>query len=131
VTSPAGGAVHPALAAYLALLAAADPFAAHEALEAAWRCPGDALEHTDAAQALIQVAAAYVHRGHDNARGARTLVGRAAARLRRPCTEVADRALAAAHIDRLALADRLVALGPMPEAWPEALELVVGRGVRA
>ena len=122
----AGPEVHPDLAAYLALVAEGDAFAAHEALEAAWRRPGDALARVDAVRALIQVAAAYVHRRRGNERGARLLAVRATEGLRRPCPAAAARCLAAAGIDREALATRLAALGPEPARWPDAFAVVLG-----
>lgn len=115
---------HPDLEAYLARLGEGRPFEAHEALEAAWRRAGDPFERADAAQALIQVAAAYVHRARGNAPGARRLAAGAAERLARPCPAGAERLLCAAAIDRRALAGRLSALADEPARWPPPLALV-------
>lgn len=120
----AGAAPHPDLEAYLACLGQDQPFEAHEALEAAWRRAGDPFERADAAQALIQVAAAYVHRARGNAPGACRLAARSAERLARPCPAAAERALRAASIDRRALAGRLAALAAEPARWPPPLALV-------
>jgi len=117
---------HPDVAAYLALLAADRPFEAHEALEAAWRRSGDPLAGAPAAQALIQVAAAYVHRSRLNVRGARTLIARAAARLGREDARGAFALLSRSGVAADGLAQRLEALGPDPGAWPPAVGLVAG-----
>src|SRR5579875_542461 len=67
---------HPAVAAFLLRFGAGDPFGAHEALEAAWRRPGDPLRGDPIARALIQLAAAYVHRERGRPAGALRLLPR-------------------------------------------------------
>lgn len=99
---------------------------AHEVLEAPWRRAGAPLYRQDAAQALIQLCAAYVQRSRPNARGARLLVARAADRLSRPVDGAIDAALVAAGIDRAALLRRLSVLPESVEAWPSILDLLLG-----
>ncbi len=124
-----GAGAHADLEAFLAALALDAPFEAHERLEAAWRRLGDPLARVDAAQALIQVAAAYVHRARGNDVGARHLARQAAERLERPCPPAADAALSRSGVERATLARRLRALPPDPAAWPPALAVVApGRG---
>lgn len=110
----------------LALARAGDAFAAHEALEAAWRRLGDRLFRQDAAQGLIQVCAAYVHRARGNAYGARVLAERGRARLERAAPAAVDEALAAVGIDRALVAARLSALPLDPAHWPPLAALWTG-----
>jgi hypothetical protein len=120
---------HPDVVRYLRLLAAGEAFAAHEALEAAWRRPGDPLQASAAVRGLIQLAAAYVHRERGNAYGAREVLERARRNLERAVPPGVAQALAAAGIDVRVVARAVGEMLPDPRDWP-ALDRVVS-GARA
>lgn len=123
-----------AVADYRRCLAQGRPFEAHEALETAWRQSGGPLERDPVAQALIQLAAAYVHRGRDQPQGAQTLRARVDQRLE-AAKHGSEWNSTLCRWERLGI-DLRVVLEEMrewpedPRAWPEARDLR-GLGLQA
>lgn len=114
-----------ALGRYRRLLEADRPYAAHEALEAAWRSPTGLLSGDEVARALIQWAAAYVHRSRGHPEGARILRTRAQARLASVVADTAVRARwALLGVDLATLTARVQGWPEDPLVWPPAADVL-------
>jgi len=121
-----------ALRRYRCLLEANRPYAAHEALETLWRSPQSLLARDEVARALIQWAAAYVHRARGHPEGARTLRTRAQTRLETAAADATVRARwGLLGIDVAALAAAVRGWPEDPLLWPPATRVFAASASRA